>query len=208
MTFAAIVKDASQTAILEQVLTMETRLMMSLAKPRLHATLLAASRFIALLIALIRLFGGLSYGVTLRTREIGVRTALGATPRHREHGDEARHRDDRVGPGRSASVLQPLPVAISARSSSESSRWISDVRGRGRSAAPGRDRRLRDSSPPRRADRRDHGPSRLAGVHFVHRRSTFAAAPSPALRAGRSWWRRRPVMPVPSTMSRTSSDGY
>jgi putative ABC transport system permease protein len=79
----AIIRNASPkgNGVLEQLMTMEMRLMRSLSKPRLYAVLLGAFAVFAALIAGIGLFGGLSYGVTQRTREIGVRTALGATPR-------------------------------------------------------------------------------------------------------------------------------
>jgi hypothetical protein len=77
----AIVTGASSMAVLEDVMTMETRLMRSLARPRLYAALLGGFATFALLIAVIGLFGGLSYGVAQRTREFGIRTALGATPR-------------------------------------------------------------------------------------------------------------------------------
>lgn len=80
-TLRAIVKGASPMAVLEDVMTMETRLMRSLARPRLYAVLLGGFATFALLIAVIGLFGGLSYGVAQRTREFGIRTALGATPR-------------------------------------------------------------------------------------------------------------------------------
>jgi hypothetical protein len=62
--------------MLEQMMTMETRLMMSLARPRLYAVLLGGFATFALVIAVIGLFGDLSCGVTQRTWEIGVRTAL------------------------------------------------------------------------------------------------------------------------------------
>jgi putative ABC transport system permease protein len=78
----ALVKSASPTGVLEQVMTMEARLMTSLARPRLYATLVGGFAGFALLIAVIGLFGGLSYSVAQRTREIGVRTALGATRGH------------------------------------------------------------------------------------------------------------------------------
>ena len=77
----AIVRNVSRNASLDQVMTMEGRLRTSLARPRLYAVLVAGFSAFALVIAVIGLFGGLSYGVTQRTREIGVRTALGATPR-------------------------------------------------------------------------------------------------------------------------------
>jgi len=80
-TVRALLRAEAPALAVNSMMTMEERLGANLARPRLYAVALGGFSVFALVIAAAGLFGVLSYSVAQRTREIGIRTALGAGPR-------------------------------------------------------------------------------------------------------------------------------
>lgn len=75
-----VVADVDPALAVSRIATMEERVAEQLARPRLYAALLTAFAVLALAVAGAGLFGVLSFSVAQRSRELAVRSALGASP--------------------------------------------------------------------------------------------------------------------------------
>jgi putative ABC transport system permease protein len=104
----ALMKTLEPDAAVDRLLPMSSYVADGLAQARLSLGLMAAFGFVALVLAVVGVYGVISYSVGQRTREIGIRMALGERP-------------DRV---RNAILAQGLKLIVPSLALGSLAAWI------------------------------------------------------------------------------------